>query len=359
MRAYRRFGMLWKWSKRIGLSLLGLIAVALLGGLSYQFISTKLDESKYPPQGQMVDVGGYRIHLHSMGSGGPTVVLDAGLGNLGVDWGLVQPEIAKFTRVVTFDRAGSGWSEKGPKPRTSAQIVKELHTLLHAANVPGPYIVVGHSFGGGNVQLFAATYPEEVLGLVLVDACHEAQEKRLPPNPFENHLMNKPIAARLMSSLGINRLLMNIYAKNITPPIPQPLWDTHIALCLTTKHWCSMSDEVSAFTLSLQQLEEADQSVFADKPCIVLTAGTLPDLSAFGLEDNLKNYMQEMSVVWNELQKELVCKFKHGKQVIAQNSDHMIPFHQPDIIVQAVAELIENNPVPPEGHPKRLISKKV
>jgi pimeloyl-ACP methyl ester carboxylesterase len=340
----REIGMLLKWGKRIGLGLLCLIAVVLLGGASYQFISTKLDESKYPPPGQMVDVGGYRLHMHSMGIGGPTVVLDAGLGNIGVDWGLVQPEIAKFTRVVTYDRAGTGWSDKGPQPRTSAQIVQELHTLLHTANVPGPYIVVGHSFGGGNAQLFAATFPEEVVGVVLVDACHEAQERRMPPNPMEGGLMQKSIMVRLASTLGVNRLLVNMYTKGTTPPVPQPMWDTHMALCLTTKHWCSMYDEVSVLTLSLKQLEEANWSALAQKPCIVITAGQWHDLSALGLDEkNLKNYMEESIVVWNELQKELVAKFHDGRQVIAEKSDHMIPFHQPEVIVQAVQEIIEGN----------------
>lgn len=335
--------MLWKWGKRIGLGLLCLVVVVLLGGASYQFISTKIDENKYPPPGQMVDVGGYRLHLHSMGTGGPTVVLDAGLGNIGVDWGLVQPEIAKFTRVVTYDRAGTGWSEKGPKPRTSAQIVQELHTLLHAAKIPGPYIIVGHSFGGGNAQLFAATYPTEVVGVVLVDACHEAQERRLPPNPMEGGFMHKPVMIRLASMLGVNRLLMNMYSKGTTPPIPQPMWDAHVALCLTTKHWCSMYDEAGVLTLSLKQLEEANRSALAEKSCIVITAGLLPDLSALGIDESLKKYMEESTVVWNELQKELVAKFSHGRQIIAEKSDHMIPWHQPEVIVQAVQEIIEGD----------------
>jgi len=104
-----------------------------------------------------------------------------------------------------------------------------------------------------------------------------------------------------------------------------------------------MYDEVGVFNLSLKQLEEANWSALAEKPCIVITAGMLPDLSALGLDENLKNYMEESIVVWNELQKELVAKFHDGRQVIAEKSDHMIPFHQPEVIVQAVQEIIEGN----------------
>lgn len=334
---------IWKWCKRIGIGLISLVALLLTAGASYQFIKTKLDERAYPPSGQMIDVGGYRLHLHSTGSGGPTVVLDAGLGNIGLDWGLVQPEIAKFTRVVSFDRAGTGWSEKGTGPRTSLRIVQELRTLLHKAEIPGPYIIVGHSFGGATAQLFAATYPEEVAGIVLVDACHEEQEKRLPPNPIGEGGFGSPVVAKLSTTFGLTRVLMNLQGSNIAPPMPQHLWDAHLALCLTTKHWNSMLAESKALNESLAQLAGANRSILAKTPCIVITAGQLPDLAAFGLNDHLKTYLQEMFVVWGDLQKELVAKFKNGRQIIAEKSDHMIPWRQPELVVQAVQELIDQD----------------
>lgn len=328
---------IWKWCKRLGLGFLTLLAILLVGGASYQFVQTKLDERAYPPSGQMVDVGGYRLHLQSMGSGGPTVVLDAGMGNIGLDWGLVQPEIAKFTRVVSYDRAGNGWSERGLGPRTSLQIVQELHTLLHKAQIPGPYIIVGHSFGGANAQLFAAVYPEEVAGIVLVDACHEEQEKRLPASPISDGGFGNTTIARLSTTFGITRLLMAM--QTIDPPMPLELWDAHLALCLTTKHWNSMLDESSDFNESLAQLAQADRAVLAKIPCIVITAGRMPDLAHFGLNDSLQAYFQEMFVIWGDLQRELVAKFNDGHQIIADKSDHMIPWHQSELIVHAVQML--------------------
>lgn len=335
---------IWKWCKRIGFGFLALLVILLAGGASYQFIKTKLDEKAYPPVGRMVDVGGYRLHIHSMGSGGPTVVLDAGMGNIGLDWGLVQPEIAKFTRAVSYDRAGTGWSEQGARPRTSLRIVQELHTLLHKAEIPGPYIIVGHSFGGATAQLFAAVYPEEVAGIVLVDACHEEQEKRLPPNPIGEGGFGSPVVARLSTIFGLTRVLMNMQGSTIAPPIPQHLWDAHLALCLTTKHWSSMLDESQALNESLSQLAGADPSLLEKTPCIVITAGKMPDLSAFGLNESLQTYFQEMFIVWRDLQKELTAKFKNGRQIIADKSDHMIPWHQPELIVHSVQELINQNP---------------
>jgi pimeloyl-ACP methyl ester carboxylesterase len=123
----------------------------------------------------MVDVGGHRLHINCTGTGSPTVVIDAGLGDWSTSWGFVQPEVAKVTRVCTYDRAGMGWSEPGPLPRVASQFAKELHALLHNAKIPGPYILVGHSLGGLPVRMFTHDYPSEVAGVVLIDSMHPGQ----------------------------------------------------------------------------------------------------------------------------------------------------------------------------------------
>jgi len=120
--------------------------------------------------GKLYDLGGYRLHLNVMGKGGPTVVLCAGAGDFSFDWASVQPEVAKYVQVASYDRGGEAWSDLGPKPYTDKQAVFDLHRLLHKAGFKGPFILVGHSMGGSHIWQFAIDYPKEVVGMVLVDA---------------------------------------------------------------------------------------------------------------------------------------------------------------------------------------------
>ncbi|HEX8284960.1 MAG TPA: alpha/beta hydrolase [Pyrinomonadaceae bacterium] len=125
------------------------------------------------PPGRLVDVGGFRLHLHCTGSGEPTVVLIAGSGDFSFDWSLVQPGVSRFARVCSYDRAGLAWSDPGPTPRTMRQDAYELHTLLRAAGVKSPYVLVGHSLGGLIARVYGEQYPKEVAGMVLVAPTHE------------------------------------------------------------------------------------------------------------------------------------------------------------------------------------------
>jgi pimeloyl-ACP methyl ester carboxylesterase len=165
-------GRLRKWSRRVLLGLAGSVVFVLLAGVIYQFVATKIDAYRwYPLPGEMVDVGGSSMHLHCTGEEGraPTVVMDIGAGGNLLDWAPVQPGVAKFARVCSYDRAGAGWSDPGTQPRTSQRFVGELHALLNDAGIQDPYVLVGHSLGGNNVQIYASRYPDEVAGMVLVD----------------------------------------------------------------------------------------------------------------------------------------------------------------------------------------------
>jgi pimeloyl-ACP methyl ester carboxylesterase len=161
--AWIRRGLVWKIAV--------LLALAVIGAV-YQAVATEIDQRAYPPPGKMVDIGGHRLPIHCVGQGSPTVILESGLGTLSADWANVQPEVAKTTRVCAYDRAGTGWSEPGPEPRDPQQIARELHTLLGNAGIDGPYVLVGQSFGGLYVRMYAARFPKEVQGMVLVDASH-------------------------------------------------------------------------------------------------------------------------------------------------------------------------------------------
>jgi pimeloyl-ACP methyl ester carboxylesterase len=120
------------------------------------------------------------LHINCLGQGSPTVILESGLANMSADWANVQPLVAKGTRVCAYDRAGIAWSDPGPQPRDPGQIAGELHTLLGRAGIAGPYVLVGQSFGGLYVRMYAARYPDEVAGMVLVDASHPDMWQRLP-----------------------------------------------------------------------------------------------------------------------------------------------------------------------------------
>src|SRR5512137_2641660 len=135
-----------------------------------------------PPIGKLVDVGGYRLHIYTTGTGSPTVVFEAGGASWSLDWHLVQTEVAKFTQVASYDRAGFGWSDPGPKPRHAQAIADELTTMLSASRQPGPFVLVGASFGGHIVRLFAAKHPADVAAIVLLDARHEDIDSTMPPS---------------------------------------------------------------------------------------------------------------------------------------------------------------------------------
>ena len=179
-------------------------AIAVVG----QSLAARRDARRFPPPGRLVDVGGYRIHLQVQGDdrAGPTVVLEAGLGSFSPNWYWVQQALAPHVRVVSYDRAGLGWSDPSPAPRDAATMAVELHAALHAAGIPGPYVLAGHSFGGLVVRAFADAYRPETSGLVLVDASHPDQWARWPV-PYADRI--QLITLRTMAGaarLGLLRL---------------------------------------------------------------------------------------------------------------------------------------------------------
>ncbi len=157
------------------LVVLAVLLALVLGGFVYQTAGLRRDARRYPPPGRLVDAGGFRLHMHEAGTGSPAVVLESGIAASSLNWRHVWTEVARFRRVVSYDRAGLGWSEPAPTPRTLRHIVEELHAMLQNGGVAPPYVLVGHSFGGLVVRGYAAEYPDEVVGIVLVDPLPETE----------------------------------------------------------------------------------------------------------------------------------------------------------------------------------------
>jgi hypothetical protein len=179
---------------RIGRLLLYLVLAALgiaaVGG-GYQTVRESLDARAYPPPGQLIDVGGHRLHLYCTGSGSPAVVLEPGHGASSSDFGWIAPAVARDTTVCVYDRAGRGWSDAADGPQDGAHIAADLHTLLARAHVPGPYVLAGHSFGGLYVQSFAAQFPDQVAGMVLLDSTARKPGPALPTKTESNHVVDR------------------------------------------------------------------------------------------------------------------------------------------------------------------------
>jgi len=136
----------------------------------------------FEPPGQLIDVDGRTMHINCIGNKSPSIILDSGAGGFSLEWGNIQKSLSQYARVCAYDRAGYGWSDMGLLPRTTKRITYELHTLLQNAGIHGPYILVGHSFGGFTAQYFARNFGDEIVGIVLIDSSHEEQVYRLPEN---------------------------------------------------------------------------------------------------------------------------------------------------------------------------------
>jgi pimeloyl-ACP methyl ester carboxylesterase len=321
--------------KRVFIGLTGLVLVLLLAGVVFQFVATKINEYRYPALGEMVDAGGYSLHLHCTGEGGgPTVVMDSGLGGTVLDWQLVQPEVAELARVCTYDRGGMGWSAPGAQPRTSQQIVKELHTLLGNAGVQGPYVLVGHSFGGTNMQVYASQYPDEVAGMMLVDSALE-DERTVP---LTKSLQPSPELLKILATIGVTRLSYTLGGETPGQTSPDFL-DEQAAISSHRKHIFAVADETSSLEESFDENRAAPMSL-GDKPLIVLTAGPLPleVLTSGGLSQEQARQIDELH---SESQADLTQRSQNAKQIIAEDSGHYIHVEQPDLVIDAIREVVE------------------
>jgi pimeloyl-ACP methyl ester carboxylesterase len=291
-------------------TLLGLAAC----GASYQQLLARLEERRYPPPGVLIDVGGHRLHLRCAGRGRPTVVLEAGLPGSSLDWTLVQPKLAKLTRVCAYDRAGYGWSEPGPRPRTSLRITDELHDLLGRARVPGRYVLVGHSFGGLHVRLYASRFPTQVAGVVLVDVPSEQVVRRRPPR------LVKLLWCEVEIWLGIRRLEQALGLGGNAAKLVSKVGQVAAARAARPATCQAAHDEASVRAESLWEVRQA--AGLGNKPLVVVTRG------------------RDLDPPWRAGQAALLRLSTRSSQVVAAGSGHYVQLDQPDVVVDAVGTVV-------------------
>jgi len=302
-----------------------LVLLLALGGVLYENIAEARDRRFNPIPGKRFDVGGFKMHIDCVGNGNPTVVLDSGLGDTFLSWRKVQPQIAQFVRVCSYDRAGLGYSDPSPRPRTSKVIAEELHALLQAAGIAPPYVLVGHSLGGFNVRLYQSLYPKEVVGMVLVDASHPDQENRFPPElkNMEGTWQREAEFLAYATPFGIPRLLGFCEDDPNDRAAECNFHSSHEALA-----------ELKAFPESAQ--ETAATGSLGDMPLIVLSHD--PDKPSSELSPEVAKPTNE---AWEKMQEELAHLSTRGTQTIARNSAHYIQNDRPEIVINAVRKVVE------------------
>jgi pimeloyl-ACP methyl ester carboxylesterase len=290
---------------------------------------------QYPAPGQLVDVGGYKMHINCTGQGSPTVILAGGSLEYSLFWALVQPEVAGFTRACSYDRAGYGWSESSPRPRTATIMVEELHTLLTNGKIEGPYVLVGHSLGGMMMRVYAQKYPDEVAGLVLVDSLHEEQISRLPD--IQQRLIQEALGQARMLAILNSTGLMAFAPQNIpNPGVPDETYAQLRATSATSGSFKTNVAELNVMEESCAEVRDLQITSFGNLPLIVLSAGREETIAFLSDAEN-----QQRWEVWQALQSELVALSSNSKQVIAEQSGHNIQLDQPDLVIETLREMFD------------------
>jgi len=330
--------------------------LAALLGIVYQSLGTRRDGKLYPRPGRLVDLETHRLHALESGSGSPAIVLEAGLMSTVLSWNHLQRELAKSYRVVSYDRAGLGWSDLGPMPRTADRIVDELHAMLERAGIPPPYVLVGHSFGGLTMPLFATRFPEKVAGMVLVDPVAPAEWNPPSERDWKLTRIGAKVCRRAapLSRIGIIRFVACLLTSGVKKPagylvrlisrgspadsgsvsspwfsaLPKDEKDMASVFWVQEKFALTIASQLENLPVSAAQAAELDN--FCDKPVVILSAGTAP-------EHRRKEHAA------------MAKRLPLGSHVLAGSSDHWIMQEDPDLVIDAIEKVVkysQNGQVP-------------
>ncbi len=322
-----------RWGRIIGRALLGLvvIAIATVGiAAGYNYWAVRHYQARFPAPGKLYSVDGYRMHLYCTGTGSPTVVMEAGLGNDFRIWDLVQPELSKLTRVCAYDRAGVGWSDPQPGPRDSNSIAKQLHGLLMAAQITEPVVLMGHSIAGLHLRAYASMYPGEVVGMVLVDPSTPEQFHRMPPEILRQlHVTEQQMGwLQPLVPLGIVRLVGQCGA---TPPKgleAHPDWYLGDNNC-SPSFLSTIRDEMEGIDASAREVLHTGP--YGDMPILIFSQD--PDVKQPGVSEDLR---VRMSAVWYRLHEDLKRLSTRSRRIVAKGSTHYVQIDRVDLVNREV-----------------------
>jgi pimeloyl-ACP methyl ester carboxylesterase len=319
------------------------LVLTLVGILAGQIQQVRLQRA-HPATGELIDVGGHRLHVIRSGDG-PTVVFENGPGGMALDWTLAQNELAGGVTTVAYDaydRAGMGWSEVGPRPRDVTTIVDELHTALAASGSPAPYVLVGHSYGGLIIRAYAYTYPDEAAGLVLVDAAHEDQFD-IYPAAYAAKADNLATAMgrlrgvyRAVTGSGIPALFAGSFPDPVADRLPtETATARRAATLMDSSHATTATDEMVALADSLNHVRRI-RVPLSGLPVVVIRHGRTMGQEAgvpAGLED-------EVEAAWRRMQDDLATISTDSRLVVADGSGHDIHLERPELVTDAIRDVV-------------------
>jgi len=337
-----------RWLGRVALGgvilLLGLAAI----GAVYQRIASARDAKLYKPLNQMVDVDGIQMRLDCRGAGSPTVVLEAGAQSSGMYWVLIQDDVAKFTRVCSYDRAGYGWSDSLHETMMPERVADMLHALLENGGEKPPYLMVGHSFGGIYIRSFTAEYPDEVVGMVLVDSSHDAQNQQVPPELIDDFEKLKGMQSasylflRIAEPIGLLRSFKMADASSSIFPEQQKeaaLAEVYHAGFMGA--YTRESEMTSAYYSQPRNLGDMPLIVLSQKMDAQKLFEQYPP--AIQSQLTMERWQQEADI-YNEMQDELAALSTRGKRIVVEDSGHFIQLDQPQVVIDAIREVFEQAP---------------
>jgi pimeloyl-ACP methyl ester carboxylesterase len=328
--------MLWLLRRLLGFSLM-LILIAVLVAWIYQAVYTVKGKRQYPPPGQLIDVGGYRLHLFCIGKGSPTVVLH---WPYSLAWYSVQTEIARFTRVCAVDPAGLGWSESGPSPRVSNQIAIELSRLLTSGNVQAPYVLVAHSRGAFYARVFAAHFEHEIAGIVLVDAEHEDTFTRLPESNLSWNTRTLLHLGPLLTRIGIVRIARMCGAHTWMEDHTVPSTIEQESVALECQPSFTQAEADHQWQLERSADEARSSGTLGSIPLTIISR----DPAYYPSHDpkSMQASDARIEATWSELQQEELKLSSDSRQVTAIGAGHGIPWQRPDVVIEAVRAMVQS-----------------